>query len=357
MAEILTRKQEILRSVDNLIEVHDAWAKEPGTEKITRPFELALTYVFNTCQVGDVPQSCRKLLEAISSLHEEFVAYFDRNEWSTGQKPLQSFWRAFRRVMQEREGGEVRDFEPMRPEPVKILLDQGVSARQIAMHIYSDGGKPPRGPFIGDGGQVLERKIYEEAEKPGRHVPEDWLPLSEVQRIERLKEEAQTRLESIENREKYSAADDPATIQELITEGAFPGQIARVKRVSVQQVLKIAREMGLGVTDDGRYVEQESIEEPTAEPTEEAPVEPETVDEPEIEDVETDEDELEEVDDDYDIVNPLGEEEIEQQIVDLHALESELSIVELTERVNTTFGLDMTWQKVNSILKSSKKQG
>ena len=237
----MSRKQEILSPVDNLIRVHDAWESDPTQPDVpTEEFETAAEEAIAACDFGDVPSDCRELVLAVGKFGIEWTRYKD-GHWDRRGRPIGTFWGAFRGILHAREGAVAA--KPKRPEPVSELVKQHVTLKQIAHNIYGHHGK---GPFIDEAGQILVDKIYEESKKPGSVIPKDWIHPAEEERIRKLQSDLEGRMQRVADRE--NAEDDtidPASIEELLRQGAFPKQIAKVKNVDVEEVYAFAAELGI----------------------------------------------------------------------------------------------------------------
>ena len=244
----------ILGAVDYLISVHDEWESDPTAPDVpTAAFEEALIAIEKSCE-GDIPLRCREVHTAVQRL------VFEWNEYAGGvrnrNKPVPRFWGAFRSLLNARQGAVLR---PMRrPEPVSALLAQKVSYQQIAFHIWGCRGQ---GPLVNHAGQPDIAKIHEEADKPGSVIPPEWHHPDEMARHQHAVAQSVQRIESVQRLEQENDFTvDPASIEDLLAEGQFPNVIARVKRVSVEEVYQIAKLKGIKPNERPSFADQPATE-------------------------------------------------------------------------------------------------
>lgn len=233
------RKEEILGAVSTMIAEHNAWADNPDAPEVpTQRMEYAIDAAILECEHGDIPGDCRQLITAMEVLSAEWSQY-KSGKWDHRNRPMPTFWDAFRDVMSARQGATVSVFRSI--EPVSELIRQKVSHQQIAT-IY--GGD--KGPFMVDGVLRVDL-ILSEAEKPGSVVPEGWTHPDEEESKARQAENLRGKLAVLQSRDSRSVDDQPeeATIEQMIREGANVDQIAAVKGVSKEEVRDVAKQCGL----------------------------------------------------------------------------------------------------------------
>ena len=229
------RTGEILGAVDTLIQVHDEWENDPQAPDVpSEKLEAAIEDVIAIVDSGDIPETCRELTTAIGRVSIEWEKYREGIERLPDGRPVGRFWGAMAAVFEARKGAS--PFIPKRPEPVSELLRQNVSHRQIALHIYGDG---KTGPFVDKSGQPDIRLINQESAKPGSVIPDDWVHPRELELLRKYEETSRRQLQAIHDRQNEGDGVDPATIEELLREGAYPAQVARAKRVPIQDVLAV----------------------------------------------------------------------------------------------------------------------
>jgi hypothetical protein len=132
---------------------------------------------------------------------------------------------------------------PLRPEPIRQLMSENVSRTQIAK-IY--GFRRP------DNSPDLE-KLQEEIDNPGTHYdPLTWVHPRDKQFWEEIERRWTERKNLLSRAAEVSQAQERKrvafeTIEELILQGVNAEQIAKMKRVSVEQVRVKAAEMGISL--------------------------------------------------------------------------------------------------------------
>lgn len=243
------RTADILKSVDELIHRVAAWKDDPNGDPIVPDVVIAaLDAAVIVCADGDIPQMCRQLAsEAIPALYDANRRYeaseygFVRNE--TGA-PDQPWWRAVIAVEQARMGAVAPVYESL--EPVAVLRRQGVTDEQIAMAIY---GRRGEGPFMNDNGTVNYAKIQKEVDTPGSVLGENWVPPWVDQALAEARKSVQNRLAAYAVIAENKPYEDPASIEELLRDGAYVQQIMHVKRVDRKTVLAKAESLGIKAVD------------------------------------------------------------------------------------------------------------
>lgn len=241
----MSRRTDILAAVDNLKRVHDAWESDDQSPlQPTAELERVINATIRTCESGDVPFDCRELIRAVDLMGAEWRKY-EAGQRTPDYRPVPAFWEALRGVWRARAGSSRPKVR--RPEPVKVLIDQKVSYQQIAQRIYgwfNPATEQFEGPLLDERGNPDIDLIHKEAEQAGSVVPKDWVHPSERERVEQEAAAVEASLEP-SVRHESKPTEDPATVEELLREGAFPEQIARVKGLSINQVLSIAEQHGI----------------------------------------------------------------------------------------------------------------
>jgi len=310
------RREDVLESVDNMISVHDAWeADETGPDVPTEDFEVALDDMIVTCATGDIPGEMRELISAVGRLGVEWESYKEGNR-DRSHRPTGAFWNAFRAML----SGRSRSYKvtPAPPPPVSQLIDQGVTLQQIAYAIY--GSKSEGGPFVGEGGEILYDEIYKEAEEKGSVIPEGWRHPVELARVQKHTEDIENRIQAVEDREKRDTPDTPAyTVEELLTAGVFPEQIANIMRCEVKEVLEISKASGIQITEIPNLAAMRSPYEPQLSEEDDAALQPKMAETTVVE---------------AGTIDETDPEDMEGQIVKLS--EEGLSSMEIRDRVGCT---------------------
>lgn len=167
-------------------------------------------------------------------------------------KPLDSFFTAMRGVREQLDAAENPADLAVR-RVADLLKEYGTSPLRwtwVAREFGEYDADTDRwsGVFFGRAGQVLQHKIEEEARNPGSVLPEDFTPPSIQKRRELAKAEAAARLAQLQaGLSRDEPKEDPETIESLLKEGQYPDVVARVKKVSLDEVLKVATTLGITV--------------------------------------------------------------------------------------------------------------
>lgn len=245
------RLLEIKKTIDELIRRIETWLGTHDQPVMPDTVVVAIKAAVMTMHQGDIPRCCQQLNTAVNRLHVEYLGYEGQEHGKyrpENGSPGPSFWAAAQELAKARHGAEEPTIE--RLEPVKVLLTQGVSHEQIAQHIY---GRRGVGPFIDQYGCSDYALIEREAANPGSVVPENWVPPWHTQFIEQQKKKLEGQLKAFEVLETGRKYEDPATVEELLAQGAFVQQIELVKGVSRAEILKIAKREGLKAVDGPSY--------------------------------------------------------------------------------------------------------
>lgn len=347
----MSRKSDILAAVDRLKRAHDDWESDDQSPlQPTAELERVINGTIKTCESGDVPYECRELVRAVDLMGAEWRKY-ESGQRTKDYRPLPAFWESLRGVWKARAG--THRPKPRRPEPVIVLISQKVSYQQIAQRIY--GWFNPEterfeGPLVDDRGNPDIELIHREAAAPGSVVPKDWIHPSEAERIAEESAEAEASLEPSERHES-APAEDPATIEEMLREGAYPEQIARVKGISVNQVLAVAEQHGITPARMPNLAAMRAPQEPELTPEQDAALQPgwRTGAAGPIED-ESDED----ADDDLDR-SDYTEEQLRELIVSTAEQFPNLGSPDLVAKLRD-LGAAVTVQKVSGVLRAHRQK-
>lgn len=329
------RRTAILSAVDTMIAEHDAWANDPHSpEQPTERMELAIDAAILECASGDVPSDCRELVGAMSALSVRWDDY-RAGSWDGRQRPLPDFWRTFQGVMSARKGANKRGYR--RPEPVAELIRQKVGYEQIARFIYGDGEK---GPFLHDG-RIRVDLILQEAEKPGSVVPADWIHPDQIRREAEDLKALNSRLNALQSRDE-KRSEDPSTVEELLRQGAFPEQVARVKGISVIDVREIAAQCRLTPNELPNLAAIRAPHEPELTEEQDRAYQP-RMSEPVAED---------------DIEEPeaMSDEALDDLIFESSEKFGSLGSAELAQKLSADLGVSVTAHKVAGVIRSRKRQ-
>lgn len=244
---------EILRMVDEMLRRITKWMNDPnGGPVVPEDVRLGIHSAAMTCGQGDIPECCRDLaIIAVPRLHEEYRGYSLREIGKVRLEngaPWPSFWAAAKAAAIARAGSDAPVGE--RLEPVSVLLEQGVTHDQIARHIY---GRRGVGPFIQANGAPDIGLIEKEAHEPGSVIPEGWVPPWLQETLKRRQMELASKLSAFDRLECAKRYDDPATVEEMIRDGAFVQQIERAKGVTRDVVMAAAQRIGVTPVDGPGY--------------------------------------------------------------------------------------------------------
>lgn len=240
------RERILLDATDLFLQVHADWS---ATEQklITEQYEESVNDLLFTFASGDLPARCRQLAQAVALLGDEWTD-FEGYVTQFNPQPRDSFWAAVRAVQSARAGS----VKPVRKriEPVAMLVKQNVPLNQIALHIY--GHLPPGstkrvGPFL-ENGIPRHDLIYQEAEKPGSVLGENWVHPEEIARLKAEEDVHNRRLERLAERAK-SSRPAPESVEELLRQKVYPQQIARMKHISVEDVYREAERLRMPATE------------------------------------------------------------------------------------------------------------
>jgi hypothetical protein len=367
MASENIARQRILAAVDRLVAVHNDWEDAHETwrrmprnlqregaappDRIRDNLDAGQAVEDLAMVVEDVtaPLDCQELVVAIGRFLVHWDRYTKQVEQTPTGEPQPVLWSAYREILEKRRGSAAPSTTPK--EPVHALLAANVPALTIAK-IYEDGRRPETfggdavhyGPFFDSLGRPDHVLIQQQAkaELAGNIeemvVPPGW----QSEEDERMAASRRRMMERRLNKVKLAAADrerddetqggggyeDPATIEQLILEGAFESQIAKVKNVSVAEVRAVAAKMGHEIntpSDDQVTWEQKQkelaeIEAASAAETEKA---------------------------EGDLVR--------EQIVDLWAGNQDQSASEIVDEMMKQHAVNVSPQKVSAILREYRK--
>lgn len=236
------REVELLGVVDHLLRVHQEWIEGPE-QYLTDVFEEAVLTAVETYGTGALPNDyCREMAFKVNRLAEEWRK-FEEYGSRANPTPRDGFWAALEAISEFRT---VFNEPPKTLEPIELLANvQKVPHRQIAL-IY--------GWFLPNG-VPDEQKVREELAQPGRHVGPDFIPPEERKRRERLANAVDQRRRLLDRREhqEVSAKFKPApeSVEELLRQNVTIRQIAEMKGISQEEVVKEAKRLGIKANEGG----------------------------------------------------------------------------------------------------------
>jgi hypothetical protein len=242
------RATEILQAVDEMFRRLENWITQPIPEPVLPDnVALAIARAEDVCRAGDVPTRFVDLATVcIPMLVCQFEAY-DRREHGKSQPngaPGPAFWAAAKKARLARFDAEqasaaVRD-------PMANLRAQGVSDFQIAGEIYGRRGK---GPFMTEDGIPDIALMNQECKEPGSVWKPGYIPPWEMEAVQARRKQHESKIAVYDRLQEGVKYEDPATVEELLREGAFIQQIENVKRVTREEVLAMAAKHGLKAVD------------------------------------------------------------------------------------------------------------
>jgi hypothetical protein len=231
-----------------------------GNTIMPQPVEITLRRASEICDQHDLPTSCQSLQLAVARIHEEYRGYSQRElgkiRPETGG-PGPGFWAAAKEVARTRH--ELQTPTPENLEPVAVLLKQGVGHDQIARHIY---GRRGVGPFMNEDGTPNIPLLEQEATVANSVIPTDWVPPWMADHASATQQRLTSQLAVFDKIETGRRYEDPATVEELLLEGAFVQQIQRAKGVTRAEVLRIAAEIGVNAVEAPRFELRDPAEDP-----------------------------------------------------------------------------------------------
>jgi hypothetical protein len=250
------RETEIRSALKTMVDAKRRWSL---SEDRFFPdwLENAISAALNIALNGDVPASCIKLHAACVRLADAWGSIITEGE-GLDQKtgiPGRQFWALFESVevqLKNSDSSRVRALTPVKQLMEEYKNDGGRKWMYIARdygwldksgedHIW-------KGPFFRNG-NVDQFAIEQEAADPGSVVPAGWHPEDENEKMRKnIIADSGSALSRIRQHLKSQGKiqedpEDPATIEELLRQGQFVSVIARVKKVSEQEVRAVAEKM------------------------------------------------------------------------------------------------------------------
>jgi hypothetical protein len=119
------------------------------------------------------------------------------------------------------------------------------------------------GPLFAKNGTPRQDLIDKEVETPGSVLGDNYRPASQRLKVERLRTAAMKQLANIQAglfRPEGGAVPEKATVLEMLQDGQFADVVAKVKRVSIAEVLEIAKANGITVSNREEVLSRASNE-------------------------------------------------------------------------------------------------
>lgn len=249
------RTSEILEVTKIMLDTYHAW-QSGNRDNFPRDLEDAMSSaVAVVCWGGDIPSSCLRLMTAYLEFGEVWTGVLDGTNVGDDDLPIQEFWD--RLGVLEKAYTSVRRAaaHPNRLESVAELMKTfGDDHRRYEWVARVYGKKNPdtgewTGPFWDEFGVLLTEAIDLESKNAGS-VVKDPSALSTKSANEQVAEGGRARMASLKAKLTHvEFREDPATIQELLEMGQYPDVIARSKNVPIGEVLKLAAELGMEVSN------------------------------------------------------------------------------------------------------------
>lgn len=195
----------------------------------------------------DIEFDARRIVLAIDELDRQIQVWKEARDLSPDSEAAhpggnRDLWAAFREIADARS----RMVRRPKPEPIKDLIDQGVSDRQIAKiyHWRTDEGAPD-----------VARVSREKADPGSEYDPAKWShPLDEHDRkeLDGLWATRQKLFDEWQAKAKVRTLEAPETIEELIRQRVGSKQIAKMKNTTVEAVKEVAAQIAVPL--DGQFV-------------------------------------------------------------------------------------------------------
>lgn len=250
----MARQETLTETVTNFMRIHREWVA--STEQLlTQVYEDALTDTVSAFAQGDIPGELRAVAVLVAKLSESWERY---QSYVTQAQPMprNEFWSVVSELEKEIHGRVAPQIRTI--EPVWLLLQQGVSTRQVASEIYGYNGV---GPFMLNG-VPQEHLVLKEAKNEGSVIPANWVHPMHVARqaeIDRIEAGHLRRLSDKLHTEPMA----PEPLDDLIQQHVFPDQIAKMKHITIDAVIDRAREMGIELkTREAQSAERGAFDRP-----------------------------------------------------------------------------------------------
>jgi hypothetical protein len=269
----VNRETEIKSAIKTMLDARRKWAQSDD-QFFPAWLEDAISAALNMVLNGDVPLACINVHAACVRLADAWGLIVTEGEGldpKTGI-PGRQFWVLFDSVETLSKSMEVAKHRHLRP--VKELLEEYKNdGGRKWLYIARDYGWLDKtgdeltwkGPFFKNG-NVDQYSIEKEAREPGSVVPAGWHPEDENEKNRKNiiadSGSALARIrQHLKSQGKVSdAPEDPATIEELLRQGQFVSVIARVKKVSEEEVRAVADRMKIATLNKEDLYQKAQVE-------------------------------------------------------------------------------------------------
>lgn len=267
------RETEIKSAIKTMLDARRKWAQSED-QFFPAWLEDAISAALNMVLNGDVPLACINVHAACVRLADAWGLIVTEGE-GLDQKtgiPGRQFWVLFDSVESLSKSMEVAKHRHLRP--VKELLEEYKNdGGRKWLYIARDYGWLDKtgdeltwkGPFFKNG-NVDQYAIEKEAREPGSVVPAGWHPEDENEKNRKnIIEDSGSALARIRQHLKsqgkvQDTPEDPATIEELLRQGQFVSVIARVKKVSEEEVREVADRMKIATLNKEDLYQKAQVE-------------------------------------------------------------------------------------------------
>lgn len=267
------RETEIKSAIKTMLDARRRWSQSDD-QFFPAWLEDAISAALNIILNGDVPLSCIKVHAACVRLADAWGLIVTEGE-GLDQKtgiPGRQFWVLFDAVETLVKSMEVAKHRNLRP--VKELLEEYKNdGGRKWLYIARDYGWLDKtgedhvwkGPFFKNG-NVDQYAIEKEAREPGSVVPAGWHPEDENEKNRKnIIADSGSALARIRQHLKsqgkvQDTPEDPATIEELLRQGQFVSVIARVKKVSEEEVREVADRMKIATLNKEDLYQKAQVE-------------------------------------------------------------------------------------------------
>ena len=268
------RRDELLLSVDNLLQVRKDWMAEADVRFITEQFELSVDAVLILFAEGGIPGDLRAMNELVVILASRWQEWCQKNENSGGKFPIpdNAFWKAVDAIAASRQ--VLLTPKKQTVESIADLTSQRVPDANICrIYGFTDTGTPFGNP--------ITAMLREERANPGTHTGEGWLPPW----ARKDKEDEAKREKAIEEVKRMQAGKlrlltqiAKESIEDLVGQGVCGRQICRMKKIDESELNAYCDEhhvplpeweaeaanLTTGVHDAGQDEEETIVEESVA---------------------------------------------------------------------------------------------
>lgn len=231
-------RQQFLEDV--LVEFFDqrkTWV-ESDYRYVTEDLERAADELIEAFSAGTIPGDLRRVEQVVSREFAPAWEAFKRVARATGDVntlPDDGFWLAVANL--EKARAEAEPKPPLSIESIDELTRQGVPDRQICL-IYE---------WVDDRGSPELWRLREERAEPGKHT-QFWVSAAERRRQAQEGRQHELRRQIAERQtKKVERLTKPCqeTTEELLRQGLAAGQIAEMRKISIEEVLDEADRLNI----------------------------------------------------------------------------------------------------------------